>query len=66
MSPCQAGAALPWLLPCCPDCAAGRHDEQAGSTGPGEGGMAGGGALLVLGAIAVAVLYGETILKKLG
>jgi hypothetical protein len=62
--------ALPWLAPCCANCA--RSRGAAGAAGdtpaaPSSGGLStGAGALLVLGAIFVAVIYGEKFLTKLG
>lgn len=69
MSPCQQSAAMPWLLPCCADCA---RSRQAGAIGDAPAPATGGGlstetgALLVLASIFVGVLYGEKILAKLG
>lgn len=61
---------LPWLSSCCADCARSRQAGAAGdapSIAPSvEPGKAGLGALLVMGAIFVGVLYGEKILAKLG
>ncbi len=64
---------LPWLKPCCATCA-GRARAAAGdvattssstSSAPSSG-AAGYGALLVLGGIFVAVVYGEKVLRGLG
>ena len=64
-APCGITAALPWLAPCCPDCA-----QRAGATGDtpptSTAGLSGAGGLLVLAAIFVGVLYGEKVLGKLG
>lgn len=65
---CATTDALPWLAPCCADCAASR---AAGATGdsPAPSPMPTAASVvpvLVVGAIFVATLYGESILKKFG
>jgi hypothetical protein len=64
-------AGLPWLAPCCADCA--RSRGAAGATGdtpapsPAIAADSSAGlALLTLGGIFLAVVYGEKILSKLG
>ena len=71
-SPCATTAAMPWLAPCCADCGRGRG--AAGDVAPLPGtsssssssSSAGLGAVLVLGGIFLAVMYGEKVLTKLG
>jgi hypothetical protein len=62
---------MPWLAPCCSDCAQARAAGEAGAAGdaaaPSSGQLSTGtGALLVLGGMAVILLWGDQILRKLG
>ncbi len=66
---CAAGA-LPWMAPCCAECAqrAGAVGDPSPTSAPSTStaGGASAGALLVLGLIFVGVVYGEKLLGKLG
>jgi len=69
---CAAGA-LPWVAPCCAQCAGARAAGAADpspSTAPPQtttsGLSTGAGAALVLGLIFLGVVYGEKMLGKLG
>lgn len=69
---CAQAKGLPWLAPCCSGC--GGRARAAGdvatipssSSSTSSSGAAGYGALLVLGGIFVAVVYGEKVLRSLG
>jgi hypothetical protein len=66
---CAQARGLPWLAPCCSGCASSRAraaGDLAITTNPNTAGVDGYGALLVLGGIAIAVLYGEKVLRGLG